>query len=559
MNIRWAGYSHATQRGFTLIVAILLLLVLTIFSLSALNVGVFEQRTSANDYRSKVVHQVAEVGLNHAAEAIRILEDSITPQMGDAVNAALWQRCAANDQSFPCGAETDQARRGNMYRYVGGVDLDNDGTITTFERRSINFPLTVESGSARRLLQTTVPSADPANPFTVQYAVGALLCRIDVTANPGSATNNNPCTAATANAGRLNAITLVSRAEMVGEQATATVSRTIVPLERVGINPKVPAITAGGLLTGVGSSTIVGNPNAGGSGVAIAIWARNNFSGGNGSWQTCHLDDWIRDSEIELVDGEPVCGGTGNSCLCESGKQLSGGGMPGVGEGIDVLDVDNNVAGTYDATTKGTLMDSQSFPCDMWEFVFGEVKAREDTNGDGYCEDAVDANGDGEIDSVLDFIRGELQATELTCAEASAQLNESSTGAFWIRSAVGARDSACALPARRIGRPANPVVLIVDGGVNSSNGMQIFGLVFGTYDKTLDLPLVPDSNDSQSGNWSAGGGQAEIYGAVVLEGGGRINGNVDVIYNRRSLGGGVAPGNPVVGEVPGSWTDRYSY
>ena len=105
-------------------------------------------------------------------------------------------------------------------------------------------------------------------------------------------------------------------------------------------------------------------------------------------------------------------------------------------------------------------MDSQSFPCDMWEFMFGEVRGREDTDGDGYCEDGIDANGDGEIDAVLDFIRGQLQATELTCAEANAQLNENSSGAYWIRSAVGARDTACAMPAVRIGRPNNPVMLM---------------------------------------------------------------------------------------------------
>ncbi len=78
-------------------------------------------------------------------------------------------------------------------------------------------------------------------------------------------------------------------------------------------------------------------------------------------------------------------------------------------------------------------------------------------------------------------------------------------------------------------------MLIIDGGVDSSNGMQVFGLVFGTYDRALDLPLVGDPNDAKGGNWKAGGGKAEVYGAVVLEGGGRINGNVDVIYNAKSL------------------------
>jgi hypothetical protein len=537
MNARFRPQPR-TQRGFTLIVAILLLLILTIFSLSALNVGVFEQRTSANDYRAKVVHQVAEVGLNHASEALRVLKTQITPGAGVGVNVALWERCQANDTSFPCGAEPDATRRGSSYRYIGGVDLDGDGAVSTLERRSINFPVTYEAGAARRLLQTTVPSADPANPFTVEYAVGALLCRIDLQANPGA--GDNPCTTSIARASRLNAVTLVSRAEMVGESATATVSRAIVPIQRIGINPKTPAITASGVMQGVGNATIVGNPNSGGPGVPISIWSRADFDGDNGTWQTCHIDDWLRNSVIEIYEGIPVCDGNPSDCTCPGDAILSTGGAGGITEGLDVLDIDNNF---------GTLRDSQEFPCDLMEFVFGEVRAREDTDGDGFCEDGTDSDGDGDNDAVVDFIRGQLQATEIDdCSDVATELGPSSSGAYWV-SADG-----CSLPGTDVGSPENPVIIIMDGGIDFATKMRVFGLVFGR-DPALDLNPATGG----SARWAPGGGTGFIYGAAVLEGGGRSNGRISVIYNADVLGSGNQAGDPVAGEIPGSWTDRYSY
>ncbi len=62
------------SHGFALVVAILLLLILTVFSLFATNVGVFEQRTSANDYRAKAIAQVADAALNHGAESLRAVD-----------------------------------------------------------------------------------------------------------------------------------------------------------------------------------------------------------------------------------------------------------------------------------------------------------------------------------------------------------------------------------------------------------------------------------------------------------------------------------------------------
>lgn len=64
---------RSRQRGLsTLLVAILLLAIITIITIFAARVGLFEQRISANDYRYKMAFQVSEAGLNQSMEFIKM-------------------------------------------------------------------------------------------------------------------------------------------------------------------------------------------------------------------------------------------------------------------------------------------------------------------------------------------------------------------------------------------------------------------------------------------------------------------------------------------------------
>jgi Tfp pilus assembly protein PilX len=60
--------SHSRQGGAVLLVAIVLLALAGIIALLALNVGVFESRSTGNDLRAKMVNQVAEAGLSQGFE-----------------------------------------------------------------------------------------------------------------------------------------------------------------------------------------------------------------------------------------------------------------------------------------------------------------------------------------------------------------------------------------------------------------------------------------------------------------------------------------------------------
>ncbi len=533
MNHIFPAQNRANAGGFALVVAILLLLILTVFSLFAVNVGVFETRASGNEFRSKAVQQVAEAALNHGVAALRVRMNAITPLPGQGVSNALWELCQRDDLTFPCGAEPDPARRALSYRFVGGIDV-NGGGIDKFERHSLVLPPVV--GRSSRQIVTSIPSAASSAPFPVTYTVGALLCRIDKTADP--AAGDESCTTIAADTGKLNAFTLVARAEMTGENSTATVSRVVAPVRRAGLNPHLPAVTASGVLQGVGNGLIVPNPNAGGPGVEVSFWTPLDFDYDNGSYVTCKRGDWLRSSEIEMFEGSPICSSVnGPSCQCGTAQISSGADHGSATEGADVLDVDGN---------DGANLDSDYFPCDLMEFVFGDVRAREDLDGDGHCETGTDSDGDGEIDAVIDYLQS-FERLE-TQGEVNTKLGtaDPENSRYWV-------DCDCTLPGTRIGSPNSPVVIVVDGPLKYSSRSEIFGVIF-----ARDPALVYERGHGVA-DLPSGRGNATIYGALVAEGDAKINGSVNIIFDANSLNPEDPSSDPDTGDLPGSWTDRLSY
>ncbi|MDQ3205835.1 MAG: hypothetical protein M3Q40_04895, partial [Pseudomonadota bacterium] len=118
--------------GNTLFIVIVLLLLASMMSLFAMNVGVFEQRASGSDLRAKLVNEVAEAGLAQGMEYLR----QNSAQLKNA-SGGSWEKCTATDTTFPCGSIVD-ARRETMYRWVaGGHDFDESGGISGWEGRML--------------------------------------------------------------------------------------------------------------------------------------------------------------------------------------------------------------------------------------------------------------------------------------------------------------------------------------------------------------------------------------------------------------------------------------
>src|SRR5688500_3745817 len=104
------------QHGSALLIAGVLVLLAGVMTLLALNVGVLENKSTANDLRAKTVNEVAEAGL---AQGFEFLMRKNPAWLDDLTK---WQLCTSADTTFPCGAvaefEPDGAtpRRATMYR-----------------------------------------------------------------------------------------------------------------------------------------------------------------------------------------------------------------------------------------------------------------------------------------------------------------------------------------------------------------------------------------------------------------------------------------------------------
>ena len=162
------------QTGNVLLVVVLLLLLVSVMTLFALNVGLFEQRSSGNDLRAKLVTEVAEAGLAEGMEYLRQNANFI-------VDTDKWEACADTDTTFPCGAIQPNAqvqtvdaggnaitvtvtRRSSMrYWKGGGYDFDGDGSVAGWETKMLPFNHAI---------------TNTGNGFPARYGVGPVLCRV---------------------------------------------------------------------------------------------------------------------------------------------------------------------------------------------------------------------------------------------------------------------------------------------------------------------------------------------------------------------------------------------
>ncbi|MEO7773364.1 MAG: PilX N-terminal domain-containing pilus assembly protein [Steroidobacteraceae bacterium] len=500
--------SEQLQRGSSLLVAIVLLLILTVAVFAAMPMLLGEQRISGNDLRAKLAHHIAEAGLGHGREFLRLNATTLLPTPLATTNAALWTSCGT-DSSFPCGA-VEAAQRAETYRYRAGAD-----------GRTVDFP----NG---KLYDGT--GLDAGN-FDGQYDVGILLCRVTATST---------CTRIASNAPGTVVFTIVSRGQVNGEQTTATVTETVGTYKLVNAPPNVPPLMAAGAIAGIGSSTIVANDNSGGFGVPLSMWTKNDFDGSGGSWQTCRLDEYLRSSltDVKMVGADhdiPIC----LNCDCVAGKQTSSS-TASVGEGIDILDSSDTDSG------KAKPGSPYYFPCDIFRYIFS-VQSRSDNNTDGFCETLIGTSPNSNVELWLG-----VNAKPGTCST----LNQNSRGLIWIKEscAPGGGGSLGGI----IGSPDNPVALVIDGNVKFDTSAEIYGIVYLRYGGADATGCV--SGGTGCPEFLTGGGTAKIFGAVIIEGGGSINANIDLVYVPKILMNlTMAPENFRFGALPGSWSDRVTY
>jgi hypothetical protein len=591
--------SASRQSGTTLVVALLLVLLATLLGLFAVNVGLFGQRTSANDVRARLVQQAAEAGLSQGAEYFR----NNRALFADPTTSSSWQLCDATDTSFPCGTVEqcpgkgfsdskgntstsltqctgDLKRRGNMYRYIGGAGYDvngNNQTSDTIDDRSL--PLTGQ--------MSLMPSVGTG--YAVNYGVGALLCMVKT---PAASTDPTECTTDINSASAVKVMMLTAVGSIPGETASTTLS-TGIGVHSVLFSPtNKPPVVAAGSVDITGGLQVVTNPNSGGVGVPVSVWTRKSVDK-TGTPNTCYFDDFVRDQKNNASPGfEDNSDGTTSTVItcdtCECSSSISyqnSGNNPDMG--IDILEVSNTpvigtsactnalyTAGDCKANANVKLPNSSGvyeFPCDMFQYVFGVQAWEDDTSPvDGFCEtrkmttdftpadgSALPSGGIGVDEAFLynnatKIIPGTLhpqgwiEASKLDTNCTS--LSDSSTsaaagGLIWVQygeTACSGGTGAAFPTGLQIGTPDLPVVVVADGNVDGTSTIgnfhaRMFGLLFV---RAPDTPLDPSLGGSASGN----GGDlfmnagSVIYGSVVVQGHVKKgNGTASIVYNKTVL------------------------
>ena len=583
--------SSSRQSGAVLIVALVLLLLAAVMTAFAMNVGVFEQRSTGNDLRARLVNDVAEAGLAQGFEYLMRQH----PEMLD--NAALWEACDANDTTFPCGtisaglfdddgdaATPPVSRRATMYR----LKANNANTIDGIDPALAKFMLPLAAGSK-------IASAQGG---TVAYGVAPVVCFAQRPRFPGA--QGIRCGSGSgAGATSTRIITFASVARAPGESAGTTLVQTIGQYPKLGDDmSRRPTITASGVVDVTGTLEIVTNPNAGGVGVPVSVWSRLDINK-TGTTNTCYADEFFRYTQGGAnpvpYQGTIRC----DNCSCDvngapatlsydaSGRDRCTSPTADC-EGMDILDVDAGTNSTAGYNTGGHVganynvrSDSLSyplceFPPDMFFYVFG-VRAWEDADHDCFGEtklasvlyqnpDNAAATGSVGPDEAYLYKNSDkiiAKSANLPLLKAG-QVGDrtlltasSSHGMIWCQQE---NPGDCDINSGdQVGTPSAPVILILDGPV------QIQGVVFGiVFIRDTGSSLHPGTGSSLAGacpsdcilQMNAG---SAIYGALVLQGQMKSNGTSAVIHDDLVLGTVNEEAGLTYATLPGAWTDQRVY
>ena len=574
MRIRCNPASRSGQSGAALLVAVVLLLLAGLMTIAALNVGLFEQRSTGNDVRAKAVNEIAEAGLAQGFEYLLrqhpdMLEDD-----------TLWQKCAANDTKFPCGAVTDEV-----------YDHDADPATAPVSRRSTMFRLRAsghtdanfDAAMTPAMLNLTGNIATTGNGAAVAYGVAPVVCYVAsrVTGEP----NTSPvrCADSRDEASNRRIVTFVSVAQIPGESARATVTQTVGRYTLFDSPTGKPPIVASGSVDVTGGLQLVTNPNAGGDGVPVSVWTRKDINK-TGTPNTCYADEFFRfgaknNAPPTLEGGTIIC----DTCQCSGDKSLSYDKSGNVqDEGIDILDVegtskDQGSGINYNVRSDQFSYPTCEFPPDLFAYIFG-VDAWEDTNSDCFAEKKImtvftNPNNGAEVTmgadeaflftNALYIVNPTAQGAPLrTAAQTwsgpypSAQLS----GLIWCQSNCDIGSNT------QLGTPANPVVLVIDGSAKIQG--RVFGLIY-LRSKSGVATLTPAGGYTMTSAEVSSGGNAvldmnagaTVYGAVVVQGRvDKANGTAAIIFDATVLDAiGKNPNNNRYATLPGAWNDISSY
>lgn len=533
------------QRGSTLLVAVVILLLASLMALMAMNVGVFEQRSSGNDMRAKIVHQAAEAGLAQGFEYLLGADRGTpaNPTYNLLDDGALWESCSegANAQVFPCSA-APASQRANMWR------LRDGRTVGTYVAGAGN----VLPGALTKFMLPNAPSLPASGAFTIDYGVAPVLCRLP--ANVTFPINQVTCSTSTDPADWdpvRRFVTFVSVAQIRGDSGRTTLTQTVARTSLLANPAGPPSLLASGSVVPPGNGEVVSMPDAAGPGLDISVWSRLNVEPASGSFATCSRQDFLSSGGQNLLDTGWQDYRTCDGCNCGMAKKST------VSEDWDILDADTNSGINKDVRP-------DEFPCDLFEFAFG-VKAWQDLDGDHFCEARM-AKVRFEAPNGTTYY---LYPDEAFLYQYAKKIIPTAANAHLVRSDqlgsgnLGTADRGlvwcqvdCMPNNGSVGSVANPVAVVVDPGTNTPYHSTLYGLLF--YRASGDAALNPLAGGNASMRFNA---QSAVYGSVIIQGAVTSGSGGGLIFGDRDILNALARSGSMVrfDTLRGGWTDRYSY
>ncbi|MGD8357269.1 MAG: hypothetical protein PVJ33_14970 [Lysobacterales bacterium] len=503
------GLPYGQRGAITLFSAVLILILLTEVILYATQVGIFEQRKSANDMRQKQAFHAAEAGLEKAREFFLANAELVSYPgsngwLDTGSATARWLPCDATlaaDPNHPCSGETfpagdfkdDHVIPGTYYySFADATNPQDDDTLLPLKTAAADNDL-----------------VERLNALGETVEVQALLCVLDI--DPNQTTPVQGCIphgSVVAGDHIYFMLTLLAKGQSACNGGTCEGEALIA--EKVGSfgpaagdgGPGVPLTTRSNFPPG-GTAELVPNPNGGGPGVPISAWINGRqspelcaqqetaFDPSSGSWSTCERQEWYGVDEMPENYQCPT-----TTCSCASDEhRLSYPDANGQVVGIDIV------------------VDDQ-FPCDLFLSTFGQAKTVENFN--------------------------ELKAGIGTEISDCSILDASSKGVYWMTG------DTCTINSNQvIGSPDFPVFLVSAAQHTRLNGgAKFFGVLFVT--DVLHDDAVLDSQGTNT-----------IYGAAVVDADlGSYSGTFQIVYidsivRLASQSGGI-------GKISGGWTDFHS-
>lgn len=530
-----------TQRGSTLLVAVVILLLASLMALMAMNVGVFEQRSSGNDLRAKIVKETAEAGLAQGFEFLM----RANPEMLD--NESLWETCAGLAE-FPCTAVPD-SQKSNMWRLktTGYVVAGLDPVLT---RHMLQLPAALEGAGVN----------------DVAYGVAPVLCRV---AQPISGTSIS-CTKDLSNASERRVVTFVSVAAMKsGDSGRTTLTQTVARSSILAPHAGQPTIIASGSATPPGNGTLIpmkaqifedGSSHSN----DLGVWTLGNAKMDVGSFQVCSFGTFVpNEAEAGWVSNRDCSGG---NCVCNPPM------APGLYEQDIVYDVEDSCAETAFGPDEIHCTKPSEFPCDLFEYAFS-VKAWADEDNNGFCEKRIPASsvqltgvaGNHTLypDEVFlytnakQIIADDDSAAPIRADQKGPALTKDSKGLIWCHIDCLPNNNGA-----QVGSVENPVLVVInsDAATIIDVKAKIIGMLFF---RQVGGELVPgaEKGDAGVGAVVKFNGTAEVFGSVIIQGaidtgsgGATLVGDSGVLLNLRN-----SEDLMQYDTLRGGWSDRLSY